>query len=103
METAGAPFPDPLVRLAPSPAHGAPETVEHPGFNPSFAEDFWHLTNMQDFNACESVARALDAGAFCPGPLDYREAGVRRFMGSMARVYQDGALEPAPLIDTAIW
>jgi Rieske 2Fe-2S family protein len=80
-----------------------PETVEHPGFTPSFAEDFWHLTNMQDFNACESVARALDAGAYCPGPLDYREAGVRRFMGSMARVYQDGALEPPALIDVAVW
>src|ERR671910_2069848 len=30
VESAGAPLPDPLVRLAPSPAHRTPQTVEHP-------------------------------------------------------------------------
>src|SRR5215211_4656721 len=30
MESAGAPLPDPLVRLAPSPAHRTTEAVEHP-------------------------------------------------------------------------
>src|SRR5215208_234703 len=30
MESAGAPLPDPLVRLAPSLAHRTTETVEHP-------------------------------------------------------------------------
>src|SRR5215210_2013810 len=30
MESAGTPFPDPLVRLAPAPAHRTTETGEHP-------------------------------------------------------------------------
>src|SRR5215213_1525097 len=30
VEAAGTPFPDPLVRLAPSLAHRTTETVEHP-------------------------------------------------------------------------
>src|SRR5215216_2703924 len=30
VEAAGTPFPDPLVRLAPSPAHRTTKTVEHP-------------------------------------------------------------------------
>jgi hypothetical protein len=30
VEAAGAPLPDPLVRLAPPPAHRTTETVEHP-------------------------------------------------------------------------
>src|ERR687894_2244105 len=30
VEAAGTPFPDPLVRLAPPPAHRTTKTVEHP-------------------------------------------------------------------------
>src|SRR3712207_7655377 len=30
MEAAGASFPDPLVRLAPAPAHRTPQAIEHP-------------------------------------------------------------------------
>ena len=33
-------------------------------FDPSFASDFWDLTNIQDFAACESVTRGMRSGGF---------------------------------------
>ena len=33
------------------------EVAERPGFDPSYAVDFWDLTNRQDWAACESVQR----------------------------------------------
>ena len=44
-------------------------------FDPSFASDFWDLTNIQDFAACESVTRGMRSGGFRPGVFDIREDG----------------------------
>ena len=39
----------------------APEAVEQPGFDPSYAVNFWDITNQQDWNACSSVQRGLSS------------------------------------------
>ena len=63
-----------------------------PGFDPSFAVDFWDLTNRQDWAACESVQRGIASRGYQPGPLRRGEDGVTQFVRLMARGYRDGAL-----------
>ncbi|HET7357892.1 MAG TPA: aromatic ring-hydroxylating dioxygenase subunit alpha [Nocardioidaceae bacterium] len=65
------------------------------GFDPSYAVDFWDLTNRQDWGACESVQRGLAAPHFRPGPLAPEEDGVYHFVRLMARTYLGTADEPA--------
>ena len=36
-----------------------PEAAERPGFDPSYAVEFWDRTNRQDWAACESVQRGM--------------------------------------------
>lgn len=64
-----------------------PEAVEAPGFDPSYAVDFWDLTNRQDWTACEGVQRGLKAPGYVPGPLAPDEDGVYHFVTLMARRY----------------
>ena len=49
------------------------EVAAKPDFDPSYAVDFWDLTNRQDWAACESVQRGLSSPARAPGT-----AGARR-------------------------
>jgi Rieske 2Fe-2S family protein len=65
-----------------------PEAVSRDGFDPSYAVDFWDLTNRQDWNACESVQRGMNTPHFVPGPLAPAEDGVYQFVTFMARAYQ---------------
>jgi len=58
------------------------------GFDPSYAVDFWDLTNRQDWSACESVQRGMATPHFEPGPLAPDEDGVYHFVTHMARAYQ---------------
>ncbi len=46
-----------------------PEALEATGFDPSYAVDFWDLTNHQDREICESVQRGLSSAHAQPGPL----------------------------------
>jgi Rieske 2Fe-2S family protein len=62
-------------------------TVEQSGFDPSYAVDFWDITNRQDWTACESVQRGMKAPSFVPGPLAPEEDGVYQFVTLMARRY----------------
>ena len=64
------------------------------GFDPSYAVDFWDLTNRQDWAACESVQRGLAASTRGPGPLAPEEDGVQHFVATVARGYL-GQPEPA--------
>jgi glycine betaine catabolism A len=57
-------------------------------FDPSYAVDFWDLTNKQDWAACESVQRGIRAPGFRPGPLAPEEDGVYQFVTYVARAYQ---------------
>ena len=55
--------------------------------DPSYAVDFWDLTNRQDWAACESVQRGLASPHFRPGPLAPGEDAVARFDGMIAGAY----------------
>jgi Rieske 2Fe-2S family protein len=57
------------------------------GFDPSYAVDFWDLTNRQDWGACASVQRGLATPHYRPGPLAPEEDGVYQFVRWMARTY----------------
>ena len=58
------------------------------GFDPSYAVDFWDLTNRQDWAACESVQRGLSSPHARPGPLAPDEDGVYQFVTRVARAYR---------------
>jgi glycine betaine catabolism A len=65
----------------------APEAVEREGFDPSYAIDFWDLTNRQDWGACESVQRGLSSPHAVPGPLNPAEDAVYQYVTMVARGY----------------
>jgi Rieske 2Fe-2S family protein len=59
--------------------------------DPSYAVDFWDLTNRQDWAACESVQRGLASPHFTPGPFAPREDAVHEWVTMVARAYQGAA------------
>lgn len=65
---------------------------DRPGFSPSYAVDFWDITNRQDWTACESVQRGVASRGYRPGPLSsYHEVGVRLFTMWLAQAYTSGS------------
>jgi Rieske 2Fe-2S family protein len=58
-----------------------------PGFDPSYAVEFWDITNRQDWAACESVQRGLFSPHHQPGPLAPNEDAVYRFVRLIAEAY----------------
>lgn len=78
----------------------APEATGKPGFDPSYAIDFWDLTNRQDWAACESVQRGLNSPHAVPGPLNPAEDAVYQFVTMIARGYLG---EPAWNTGGATW
>ena len=74
------------------------EAFDLPDFDPSYAVDFWDLTNRQDWTACESVQRGLASRSFVPGPFSsYHEIVVHAFTEQLARAYRDGVpIAPVP-------
>jgi Rieske 2Fe-2S family protein len=67
-----------------------PESLAAPGFDPSYAVDFWDITNRQDWGACESVQRGLGSPHFRPGPFAPNEDAVQQFVAMVASVYAGG-------------
>jgi glycine betaine catabolism A len=65
----------------------APEATSTEGFDPSYAMDFWDITNRQDWHACESVQRGLSSVHAQPGPLSPEEDAVYQFVTMIARGY----------------
>jgi len=63
------------------------DVAAKPDFDPSYAVDFWDLTNRQDWAACESVQRGLASPHARPGPLAPDEEGVYQFITRVARAY----------------
>jgi glycine betaine catabolism A len=56
-------------------------------FDPSFAVDFWDLTNREDRAAVESVQRGLASSRFVPGVFAANEDAVHHFTSMMAAIY----------------
>jgi len=79
-----------------------PEAREREGFDPSYASEFWDLTNREDWLACESVQRGQASRGIRQGPFAPNEDEVYLFMRMVARGYIDGRIAappglPAPL------
>ncbi|WP_395695328.1 SRPBCC family protein [Nocardioides sp.] len=55
--------------------------------DPTYAVEFWDLTNRQDWAACESVQRGLASPHFAPGPFSPAEDAVERLVGLVSRAY----------------
>jgi Rieske 2Fe-2S family protein len=55
--------------------------------DPSYAVEFWDLTNRQDWAACESVQRGLESPHYAPGPFSPNEDAVERFVALISRGY----------------
>jgi Rieske 2Fe-2S family protein len=66
----------------------APEDLDGAGFDPSYAIDFWDITNRQDWAACESVQRGISSPQYIPGPLSPDEDGVYQLVTMLARGYR---------------
>jgi Rieske 2Fe-2S family protein len=56
--------------------------------DPSYAVEFWDLTNKQDWGACESVQRGLRSPHFRPGPFAPNEDAVHQWVTMIGRGYQ---------------
>jgi glycine betaine catabolism A len=63
------------------------EAIRRSGFDPSYAVDFWDITNRQDWLACESVQRGVANPGTLPGPMASEEDGVYQFETMVARRY----------------
>jgi Rieske 2Fe-2S family protein len=68
------------------------QAVARENFSPSYAVDFWDLTNRQDWNACESVQRGVSSPHYLPGPLAPAEDAVHDFVSRIARAYTGSPL-----------
>jgi Rieske 2Fe-2S family protein len=64
-----------------------PEAIGRDEFDPSYASDFWDITNKQDWNACEAVQRGIASRGYRQGPLSPLEDEVYEFMAMVARGY----------------
>ncbi len=73
----------------------APESIALPDFDPSFAVDFWDLTNRQDWSACEGVQRGVASRGYRPGPFGEDEDAVASFVRLVATAYLAGGALPA--------
>lgn len=81
--------------------HFAPEDATRSDFDPSFAVDFWDVTNRQDWLACESVQRGLATGKAVPGPLSREEETVYQFVTMVASRYLGGPVRSLPITAAA--
>ncbi|GAA3110473.1 phenylpropionate dioxygenase-like ring-hydroxylating dioxygenase large terminal subunit [Kribbella aluminosa] len=55
--------------------------------DPSYAVEFWDITNREDWAACESVQRGAESPHFRPGPLAPAEDAVYQWVTMLARGY----------------
>jgi len=81
----------------------APESLARPEFTPSYAVEFWDLTNRQDWQACESVQRGLTSPHALPGPMSAREDAVYQFVTMIARGYLGQRVwNPGPAVPVSL-
>jgi Rieske 2Fe-2S family protein len=78
-----------------------PEARERPDFDPSYAAEFWDITNREDWAACESVHRGLASRGYRQGPFAWSEDEVYVFMAMVARAYLDGVASVPPRVEGA--
>lgn len=64
-----------------------PEAYRLEDFDPSYAVDFWDITNREDWAACESVMRGVANRGYRPGPLSSWEGTVYQFLTMIGHLY----------------
>jgi Rieske 2Fe-2S family protein len=69
-----------------------PAVAGRDDFDPSYAVDFWDITNRQDWQACEGVQRGVASRGYRPGPFGLQEDAVQRFVQIVAGAYLTGDL-----------
>ena len=69
-----------------------PAAAGRDGFDPSYAIDFWDITNRQDWAACEAVQRGVASRGYRPGPFGLDEDAVAGFTRLIAHAYVNGSL-----------
>ena len=67
-----------------------PDATARPDFDPSYAVDFWDITNRQDWAACEGVQRGVRSRGYRPGPFAQNEDAVCDWVQWVARSYLAG-------------
>ena len=72
------------------------EAVESEGFDPSYASEFWDITNGQDWGACEGVQRGASSRGYRQGPLSPDESTSGKFVATVARGYLEGGVTQMP-------
>ncbi len=75
-----------------------PEAKQRPDFDPSYASDFWDVTNREDWMACESVQRGLGSRGMRRGPFASSEDEVRAFQALVADGYRTGRVGTPPQV-----
>jgi glycine betaine catabolism A len=71
----------------------APESFHLDDFDPSYAVDFWDITNREDWEACEGVQRGMNNRGYRPGPLSSWEGTVYQFIAWTANLYLGNGFE----------
>jgi len=71
-----------------------PAAKERVDFDPSYAADFWDVTNRQDWAACEAVQRGMKGRGFRQSRFSDQEKCVHKAMAMVARGYLEGSVEP---------
>jgi glycine betaine catabolism A len=71
-----------------------PEAKERRDFSPSYASDFWDITNRQDWAACEAVQRGVAGPGYRQSPFSSQELVVHQSMAMVARGYLEGRVRP---------
>jgi glycine betaine catabolism A len=64
-----------------------PEALQLSGFDPSYAVDFWDITNREDWTACEKVMKGVRNRGYRPGPLSNWEGTVYQFLTTIGHLY----------------
>jgi len=77
-----------------------PEAKERRDFSPSYASDFWDITNRQDWAACEAVQRGVAGPGYRQSPFSSQELVVHQSMAMVARGYLEGHVRPFDSVPT---
>jgi Rieske 2Fe-2S family protein len=75
-----------------------PEARERADFDPSYAAEFWDVTNRQDWGACEAVQRGASGRGYRQAPFSVQERVVHQSMGMVARGYLEGRVRPVAAV-----
>ena len=71
-----------------------PEAFAQDGFDPSYAVDFWDVTNREDWAACEAVQRGIDSRGYRQGPLSPWESTLYQFYQMVGSAYLGRPVTP---------